>query len=74
MKKTVNECTDKLLVQNSETFTIKKEEKEKEKEKRKKGKNITIYCYIRVLKISQQLSLKILTMDESNDKLSTACQ
>lgn len=48
MKKTVNECTDKLLVQNSETFTIKKEEKEKEK--RKKYHHLLLYKDVKNIK------------------------
>lgn len=65
----------------TELWNIRHKEKEKESRKivqgkaenKKKKKNHHL-LFTGMVRISQQLPLKILMLDESNDKLSTACQ
>lgn len=76
MKKKVNKYTDQLLAHNSEILIIKKRKVEKQCRERKKRnlKNPQNLLFTGMVRITQQLPLKILMLDESNGKLSTAWQ
>lgn len=73
MKKTLNKCTYQLLAQNSEIFIIKKRKRKVGKQCRERKKYHHL-LFTGTIGISQQLPLKILTLFESNDILSTAAQ
>lgn len=74
MKKKVNKYTDQLLAHNSEILIIKKRKVEKQCRERKKRnlKKPQNLLFTGMVRITQQLPLKILMLDESNGKLSTA--
>lgn len=74
MKKKVNKYTDQLLAHNSEILIIKKRKVEKQCRERKKRnlKKPQNLLSTGMVRITQQLPLKILMLDESNGKLSTA--
>lgn len=76
MKKKVNKYTDQLLAHNSEILIIKKRKVEKQCRERKKRnlKKPQNLLSTGMVRITQQLPLKILMLDESNGKLSTAWQ
>lgn len=74
MKKKVNKFIDQDLAQNSEIFVTKKRKMKVGEQCRKRKKKNHPLLFTGMVRISQQLPLKISMLDESNDKLSTACQ
>lgn len=70
MKKKVNKCTEPC----TESRNIHHKEKEAESRKTVQGKKKKHLLSTGMVRISQQLPLKLSMLDESNDKLSTACQ